>query len=338
MINRLFMKIYRLLSPLLLGCVLAGFSSCLNKETAMPLPPAKPHEPGDEIVSAVSMGSDYKLQIFYNLEKNTVVGSNDFTAWDLGFETSASGWHVLLNTARFMKAYKTTKTDLASVKVSDTVGIKVAIDAPSGSLDSTAFGDWKGGQVYIIVRGYNAAGEDQGLLKVKILSVDAGAYQVQWANMDGGAIHTIEVKKDDKYNLSFLSLDNAGKTLLVEPPKTDWDVVFTKYTHIYYEMDNMPYSVVGCVLNRYKTTAGPLSGGGKFGDIKLEQATDTRLYEHINTIGFDWKTYTGSTYRVDTNKHFIIRNSDGLYFKLRFIGFLDKAGIKGNPAWQYQRL
>jgi hypothetical protein len=68
-----------------------SLSSCLNKETGLTLPPAPPHVPGDVVVSSVAMGSDYKLQIFYNLEQNTIVGSNDFTAWDLGFETGASG-------------------------------------------------------------------------------------------------------------------------------------------------------------------------------------------------------------------------------------------------------
>jgi hypothetical protein len=236
-----------------------------------------------------------------------------------------------------MKVYKT-KKDCTAVKAADTTGLGVIpVDRPSGSLDSTAFGDWRDGSVYVIARGYNELGQDQGMMKVQVLSVDDKAYQVRFAKMDGSGDNTVEVKKDDAYNLSFLSFDGGGKTLLVEPPKANWDVVFTKYTHLYYDLNNMPYSVVGCVLNRYKTTGAQYSGS-KFADIKLQDAMEVKLSEHIDAIGFEWKTYTGTTYKVDTTRNYVVRNSGGLYFKLRFIGFLDKTGVKGSPAWEYQRL
>jgi len=311
-------------------------SSCLNKETAVPLPP---HLPGAAVVATVNMESDYRYQVFYNLTTNSVVSSNEFTAWDLGFETSADGWHVVMNTARFMKVYPVAKADFSAVNATDTVGVPAAIDAPSGNLDSTAFNDWKTGKVYVIGRGYNATGQDQGMAKVKILGVTDTSYQVQWALLDGsGREQTIVVLKDDRYNLSFLSFDNGGKTPVIEPPKKDWDVVFTKYTHIYKELDNMPYSVVGCVLNRYQTTGASDTTQKVFDNVVIEDALAAGWSKDINIIGFEWKTYTGTTYTVDTTRKYFVRNAAGAYFKMRFIGFLNKSGAKGNPAWQCQQL
>lgn len=322
-------------------CGIAGlsllilFSSCLNKETAVPLPP---HVPGDESVGTVNMENDYRYQIFYNLKNNAIVQTGKFTLWDLGFETSVAGWHIVLNGARVMKAYKTAKTDFTAVKMSDTAGVAGELDMPSGSLDSTAIGDWRSGNVYIINRGYDETGDAQGFVKVKILASDAAKYTIQFGDISGTNTFTIEVPKNDAYNLSHLSFDNGGKALFAEPPKKEWDIVFTKYVHIYYELDNTPYSVVGCMLNRYETLGALDTSHVAFKEIDITHALEVPLSAAVNSIGFDWKTYTGSTYKVDPTKCYVIRNAEGQYFKLHFIGFLDKSGIKGNPAWEYQRL
>lgn len=310
-----------------------SLSSCLNKETPIPVTP-----PGNNISASVSLGEDYKLQVFYSLKNNVIVSTNDFAAWDFGFEPSATGWHVTLNSAKFMRVYKTAKSDFAAVTIADTAGTKSAFDMPSGSMDSTAIGDWRGGNVYVVNKGVNESGDPLGMAKIKILSVNATKYTVQFSDIDGSNANTLDVIKDETYNLNFLSIDKGGKTLLIEPPKNQWDIVFTKYTHIYYDLNNMPYSVVGCLLNRTATTAAYDTLHKSFDDVKLDDVAATKFFNGINTIGFDWKTYTGTTYTVNANKFYLIHNADGLYFKLRFVDFYNTSGIKGTPAWQFQRL
>jgi len=317
----------------LLVLVISGLSSCINKETPIPAPP-----PGHDTVASVTMGETYKLQIYYNLYKNTIVSQNAFTVWDLGFETSADGWHVILNGAKFMKAYRTTKTSFESVVLSDTSGAYSNYDAASGNLDSTAIGDWRSTTpVYVLQRGIDETGKPLGICKFQILSGDATKFTVRFAAIDGSNDKTMDVTKNDLYNFSFLSFNNGGQQLLVEPPKTDWDIVFTKYTHIYYDLDNLPYSVTGCLLNRYQTSAGVDSLHTDFDAITAADAAQIPLSTAINVIGFDWKTYSG-TYVVNSKKFFIIRNQQGVYFKLHFTDFYDKSGIKGTPTWEFQRL
>jgi len=286
----------------------------------------------------VSLGEDYKLQVFYSLKNNVIVSTNNFSDWDFGFDPSATGWHVILNSAKFMRVYKTTKTDFATVSIADTTGIKATFDMPSGSLDSTAIGDWRSGNVYIVNKGVNELGDPLGMSKMKIISVDDTKYTVQFSDISGANENTLDIIKDNTYNLNFLSLDNGGKTLLIEPPKNQWDIVFTKYTHIYYDLNNMPYSVTGCLLNRSATSAGYDTLHKSFNDIKLDDVATISFSNSINTIGFDWKTYTGTTYSVNANKFYLVHNADGLYFKLRFVDFYNSSGIKGTPSWQFQRL
>ena len=321
-------------SFLLLSILCGSFSSCLNKETPVPLKPA-----GQETVGDVELADDYRWQVYYSLKNNTVVGKNLFTSWDLGFETSPRGNRIILNGAKFrMVAYRTGKQDFAAVTIADTIGVASQIDMPSGSLDSTAIGDWKNGDVYILHRGVDELAADLGMRKIQFVSVDATKYVVRFSALNGADEKTLEIPKDEKYNFCYLSFDGGGKTLTVEPPKTEWDIVFSKYTYLYYDLD-MRYSVVGCLLNHFNTSAGEDTASKLFATIDLEKAASVKLSSLVSTIGFEWKSYdiNAGKYSIDTSRYYIIHTQDEIFYKVRFIDFY-KSGVKGAPKWQYQRL
>ncbi len=303
--------------------------------------PIAPHDPGDVLTASVAMESDYKWQIYFDLATNSVVGENLKVKWDLGFETSVDGYHVVLNTAKLMYAYPTGKTDF--VAVADTNGITEnhIWDEASGNLDSTAIGDWRNkGEVYIIDRGYNPLGQHRGYRKMIFQSVDESSYTVRFAKLDGTLDTTLTIPKDGAYNFSFLTFDNGGEILEIEPPKNTWDIVFTQYTHIFYDEEPIiPYLVTGCLINRHNTKA-ILDGSIAFEDITFEYAQGKMLSSNINSIGYDWKFYdfdTGS-YLVFPEMNYIIQDSDGYYYKLHFVDFYDTQGQKGSPKFEFQRL
>jgi hypothetical protein len=320
---------------ILITAMSSGFFSCMKKELPVPLKPK-----GKEVTASVEMTEDYKLQIFYSLRNNTIVGTNNYTAWDLGFETAAEGWRIVLNSAKFKMALYPVNKKFEEVKIADTAGIISLIDAASGSLDSTAFGDWRSaGKTYILHRGTDETGKYLGMEKIQILSVDDSKYVVHFAAIDGSNEKTLEIFKDEEYNYTFLSFDEGGKTLLIEPPRREWDIVFTKYTHFYYDLD-MRYSVVGCLLNSFKTSSGRDSVTKNFEEIDLRTAASVGLRDEIDAIGFEWKSYdlNSGKFSVDAGKHYIIRSGEeGIYYKLRFVDFY-KNGIKGTPLFEYQRL
>lgn len=320
-------------TALLIGS-LFGYSSCLQKEIPVPKKPQ-----GDATTASVSMSETYSKQIYFSLRNNTMVGSNDFSVWDLAFEASPAGWHVVLNGAKIMKVYAVSGKNFEDIRIKDTAGVGGRIDMPSGSLDSTAFGDWrKDNPVYIVHRGVNDAGTFLGWAKIQVLSVDNAGYTLRYSALDDPSANTISVPKNEQYNFSFFSFSDGGKTLLVEPPKDQWDIVFTKYTHYYYDLD-MAYGVVGCLLNPYLTYAALDASGIAFENIQLETVTSVPLSSFTNSIGFDWKEFDFSTskYTVDASKHYIIRTSDEAMFKLRFTDFYE-AGVKGCPKFEFQRL
>jgi len=315
---------YFVLFALLIGC--------RKEERPVPKP-----DSGDVIARQVEMGADYKWQIYFDLKTNTVVGQNIKTTWDLGFEASADGYHIILNSAKSMFAYNTLNTNFGAV--TDTLGFALnkTWDEASGNLDSTAIGDWRNlNHVYLIDRGYSETGTHQGYRKLQIAAVSPQSYSIKYANVDGTNENNLTINKDSLYNCTFLSF-TTNATLIVEPPKATWDLVFTQYTHIFTHPDVVPYLVTGCLTNRYQTLS-LLNQTHSFENTNLTNATTLSLGSAINTIGYDWKTFVGSVFETNSNLNYVIQDAEGYYYKLKFIDFYTTQGVKGSPRFEFQML
>ena len=311
--------------------VILLLASCKKEE----LPVAK-HNPGDVLTYAVNLESNYKWQYFYNLETNSIISKNLKTIWDLGFESSAAGFHIILNNSKAMYAWNKGVQSFASI--SDTTGFfhNKQWDDPSGDLTQTAIGDWRNNNAtYIIDRGYNEDGTALGFRKIQFQQVDDKKYKVRIANLDGTGDVTLQLIKDSTYNFQFLSFQ-TNSLLIVEPPKSTWDLCFTQYTHVFYS-PLMTYLVTGCLLNRYQTTAAADSIQ-TFNAITYDNSKSAVYSNHINTIGYDWKTFSGNTYTTHPEKNYLIKNSKGFTYKLHFIDYYNAQGVKGNPKWEFQKL
>jgi len=315
--------------------VMTGMSSCLKKEL-----PVRKHGSGDVTAAQVEMDGTYKYQVFYSLQTNSVVGQNLKTIWDLGFETTADGYHVMLNNAKSMFAMRTAKTVFTDVTASDSNGFAEhkTWDAPHGDMDSTALGDWRTSKpVYIVDLGFDEMGKPQGIRKVQVSNVDNSSYTIRFAKLDGSSDTTMTVAKDTM--LSMVSLSMLSKQVIqAEPPKHTWDIVFTQYTYIFWgEIPVTPYLVTGVILNRYSTSA-VLDTTNAFAAITYGNVGGYTFTPDISTIGYDWKAYNGSTYAIRTRNSYVIRDQRGVYYKLHFTGFYNNSGVKGCPQWEYQEL
>lgn len=308
------------------------FCSCDKEEL-----PAVAHAAGADLTATVDMNNDYRYQIYFDLATNTVVGQVPKTSWDLGFDTDANGSSIIVNSSKAMYAYNT--GDTAFVSLTDTSGFTAGKmwDAISGNLDSTAIGNWTvNHHTYIIDRGYSETGQHQGFRKVRFESVSTTEFVVRFANMNGSNEVVMTVPKDSTYNFTFLSFSNGGQLVSVEPPKRDWDLVFTQYIHIFFNPTE-PYLVTGCLLNRYNTSA-ILDSTVEYTDITFASAGTYTLSPLINTIGYDWKAWNGTTYVTYPEMNYIILDQHGYYYKLHFVDFYNANGVKGNPKWEFQHL
>ena len=55
-------------------------------------------------------------------------------------------------------------------------------------------------------------------------------------------------------------------------------------------------------------------------------------YSDINVIGYDWKIYDFDTgfYTIDPSATYILSDTEGYFYKLRFIDFYNENGEKGS--------
>ena len=311
-------------------CILLLFS-CKKEELPVPA-----HNTGYVITATVNMESNYKWQIYYDLETNAVVGQVQKTAWDLGFEATADGYRIILNSAKAVFARNTQTTNFESI--TDTLGFVAnkLWDAPTGDLDSTAIGDWRTSHfVYVIDRGYSETGVHQGFRKIQFQTVDPTHYTVRFAELDGVGETVLQINKDANYNFQHLSFDTKD-VVLIEPKKDLWDLCFSQYTHVFYN-PTTTYLVTGCLLNRNNTSA-VMDSIVQFPAINYGTISNYTLSKNINTIGYDWKVYATGIYTTFPKMNYIIQNRNGFYYKLHFIDFYNATGIKGNPKWEYQKL
>jgi len=305
-------------------------TACLREEL-----PVEPFERGEASTVQVSMQPDYTDQVWYDLGTQTIVSVNPRTAWDIGLSCADSTPWLWLNTSCAMQVALTGETDFDAV--TDDAELSYRPDHPAGHRDSLALTAALDGQVVVIDRGYNPAGRLRGKVKFQLLATDADGYRFRYAQLDGSEAHTVEVAKDARYNFMGFSF-STHEAVTVEPPKTDYDLCFTTYTHLFYD-PYLPYLVTGALLNPYQTKAA-MDTAYAFAAIDRELAASFALSSARDALGYDWKSYSidAGSFTVYPEQVYVLRDRKGFFYKLHFLDFYDDDGQKGAPTFALQRL
>lgn len=308
--------------------VISTLTSCLKKEISI-----DKHEAGGVVSNQIELGTDYRYQAYYDFGSDKFVKQNTKTDWDLGFETSPSGSKVILNTSKAMAVTKVLATGFNNV--TDTIGASWEYDANSGSLDSTAIGNWIDfGGVYIIDRGFSFDGSHQGYRKLVITSFDNTSFSIHYANLDGSEEQIKTIQKDNEFNFTFLSFQ-SNDIADIQPKKENWDLVFGQYSHLF--SPTFPYLVTGVQSNRNGVEVAKIFDK-PFEDITHDDISGYDFSSAINTIGYDWKTFTGSGYVTHFEKNYIVKTTEGFYYKIHFTDFYNQQGDKGTPNFEVREL
>lgn len=305
---------------------------CSCHKDEIPIPP---HEAGDATEVQVEMGQTYKNQLFFSLGNNQIISSNDKAIWNLAFESSENGWHVLLNSANGMAVHR---SDLNFDEIIDENGLDWHHwDTQTGNLDSTAIGNWQlDNKLYIIDLGHDDQGIPLGFKKLIIQSVDAQSYELRYGDINEVTPHSYTLLKNTNNVLTYFSFESGS--IQIAPSNSEWDIVFTQYTHLFTNPDEA-YVVTGVLLNRYNTTATIITDK-EFNAINYEDVVGLDYTSNLDVIGYSWKVYDFnlSIYAVDPNITYVIKSSEGIYYKLHFIDFYNSQGIKGYPKFEVQAL
>lgn len=345
------MQIHRLLAILVIPLLL---TSCFKDDERV-----EPYDRGEKITAVIPMteivGQNvylYVNQAFYNLNSTSIVSVNDKKSYDLAFDAMPEKARIWLNTANFMTAGKTSEPDFASV--SSSAGLDMRFDPSSGNPDSTAIGDWYTisgtdtiftSAVYVLDRGYDELGNLLGKRKIVFDSIKGNTYYFRYSNLNNTGLVSASVTKQAGYNKVYYSFEGEGSQVQPEPPQSAYDLVFTQYTTLLFTNDGEPYPylVTGLLINPFQTEVA-FDNSLLFEDIDLVSAQNMEYTTQKDRIGYDWKDVQGDVesgivnYVVKPEYNYIIKNQNGQYFKMRFVGFYDDNGVKGFPTIEFQRL
>jgi hypothetical protein len=248
-----------------------------------------------------------------------------------------------MNGGKDMWVYNTGSTDIKSVVTPPKIKNKDwAFDSPSGLPDSTAIGEWASNKVSkneVFIVKLNPQHFKDTFKKIQLVSYTPDEYLMLYSDLRSTEIRSIVIPKDFNYNFAYFTFEGEGRVVYPEPAKNSWDIVFTRYRHIYYDLQNFPYIVTGALSNPIRTRVAVDSIAG-YDEITIEDAMTANFKTDRDAIGFLWKSYDVKTavYTTKKNMVYTINNRNGQFWKLHFLDFYNSAGIKGSPTFKFERM
>ena len=277
---------------------------------------------------SISMGAGYENEVYVNLEDLTE-NTYEAASWDIAF---------LRNDPQNI-----------GIRVNDGIGIQVfeaANDAAEfNSIDVAAEASWTplynddtnwdngafmqgsatyGWGEYNPVT-HHVEGTIVFVLKysdgsyVKFINEDYfDSYTFKYATWDGNAwvnetTQTINNEDNPENRYNYYSFQN-NEEVVAEPEVDNWDFVFTKYT-TYLDPPGQFYTVTGVLHNPNVTVAQNEESTGT-GDPNEQD-----YLEEINTIGYDWKSFNGAGYDVNSDMAYYVKRADNTVYRVVFTAF-----------------
>ena len=334
-----------------------------------------PSEPIVVIIDGASVspnvgGPNEPNQVYVDLSTN-ISSAVKRDAWDLGFYSGTNS-RVVINGSIYMAVGKLEATDIDAVTSTSTevqelkpnvaVGTFDAantafVDAPNGKISGTAIAEIsdinENNNVYLLNLGFEVgteipatgsiaiSGDARGWKKIRILK-SGNNYTLQYADLDATTHKEITISKNEAYNFSFFSLDTESE-VIVEPEKSNWDLNFTVFTNEIPGYGSYGYS--DYVANNTKASAQV---------YKVDTDVDSSTYDTFTkadvvvanftndqrNIGSSWRNGggPGSLPSLKENVFYIINDTDGNLYKLKFLAFTNADGERGHPEFVYSLL
>jgi hypothetical protein len=284
---------------------------------------------------SVVLGQDYENAAFYSFADG-VVRQTPRKNWQLAFGISQSST-IRFNGGALIEVYKL-PYDTGEWSSVDTAGNLTADNrlhdpdtswAPGGFNLTNDPGDWQDigwgnyNPATHVVTGdslYAVKWPNGNVRKLWIIKRASGKYYVRHAKLDGSQQITDTIDTDNFSNryFAYYDLTGGGTVRDREPDNSSWDLLFTKY--------EKPIPM-GPGQTAYYSVSGVKSNAG----VKIAEqtgvapsTTDTSglsYSDHTNTIGSDWKSFTGMDFELQDSLVYFVKTLDGGLWKLVFTAF-----------------
>ncbi len=351
-------------TKLLIFSLIVTISTSCFKEENEPYP-LNPFSGG----TGSTENSIYSHQSFYSLDENIEVSSNTNSSWDLGFEGSVNGEHVILNSADVLYI-----ANIGAVDFTNTTTIPNNTDwfydVSTGNFDSLAINGWVNTEVipYEYSQNVYIVAQKKGITytpikKFKLIELTNIHYKIVIDVIENSIPDTVIIPKNDQLNFVKVTTRNKTEVVTIEPNNAVWDIQFTQYGSIIPDDNGVltPYHLRGAYINPNKikvaiyyitTDEVPENSDSKTEDDELQAYFEdyfniTPLHDSLyslnwDAIGYKWKAVTidenanTAVYKANMRYVYLIKDiQNGKNFKLQFFSYKNQEGVKGYPWFEY---
>lgn len=291
----------------------------------------------------LSMGPAYANQVYFGLASGqTATAPRD--AWDLAFSSNLFSASIRVNSGAGATLFLPLAADTGDWATADTAGMIPVYDSDT-SWEESAFnyghgghpdygwGLYTGGGTLIGKRIFFIRLLDGRLKKIWIKRLDSGdTYTIRLANPDNSEDTTFQLRKSDYRGKRFFYYDlRTMRSLDLDPPAEEWDLLFTKYSARL--APGVFYPVTGVLTSGdiQVAKAGPVDTG----------TADYRQYSfstNISAVGYDWKSYDPVQFQYeikDSTLYWLMRPDSSIY-RLIFTSF--EGASSGNLSFNLKKL
>lgn len=277
----------------------------------------------------VSMGSGYEYDLYYSAEQG-ITAFSERENWELAFSTNDN--NIRINSS-YTNLYQVssniedweeinnfdinTSTQLRNSNKEWEIGAFVSNYFDKNPLNygwgnyNTETEIYEGCRIYIIE--YN-----NEIKKIKINELVNGIFNFTTANLDGSNEENISIDTNPYINKKFIYYSLANNEVINrEPSSENWDLIFTRYEEEYVTLngDTMPYIVTGVLTNQNLIAQYD-------GAINIIPNTESlNISTEINTIGYDWKEYSGEFLIVPNRAYYLFSQDEFSLYKILFQSF-----------------
>ncbi len=274
----------------------------------------------------VSMGAGYTSEVYYKLDTQTAI-TFQADSWDVAFlRNDDFNLSVRVNDGIDIKVFEVADTaeQYGSVDVSNQNDWVELVNGNTNWEDGAfmqgsatfGFGEYNPATNHVEGTIVFVLQYDDGSYRKMIIEDYFGAYTFKYATWDGStwssdttATVANTSNPDNRYN--YYSLQN-NQELIAEPSEDNWDFVFRKYTS-FINPPGQNYVVSGALHNPNVTVAQ---------NQETSDADPNGLdyLEEINTIGYDWKSFTG-TWNIDSDQKYYVKYENNTVYRMYFTDF-----------------
>jgi len=294
----------------------------------------------------LSMGSSYQYDIYYSLD-NGITAFPERENWELAFSTDPYDNNIRINSS-YVNLYQVSENIEDWEKITN-FNSSIALQLRNSNKEweigafvsnffeknpfnygwgnyNTENQEIEGCRIYII--DYN-----NQMKKIKINNLYNGVFNFTIANLDGSNEENISVDSNPYTDKRFIYYSLINSEIIDrEPDLNNWDLVFTRYEEEYVTLngETMPYIVTGVMTNQNLIAQYD-------GNLNIDADTEIlNISTEINTIGHDWKEYTGEFIIVPNRAYYLFSQDEESLYKIIFQSFSGQAS--GNLSFTMEEI